>query len=84
MNTQVEQTAAPITPHWRDILEYSAIWALYTLADGVEIVCSFLQTWWAGYARAVFVTTLAGLGLAQWDWFMTRFCLTCAWLVEAV
>ncbi|ATJ91567.1 hypothetical protein HK16_04920 [Acetobacter senegalensis] len=83
MNTQVEQTAAP-TPHWQDILEYSAIWALYTLADGAEIVCSFLHTWWAGFARAAIVTTLAGLGLAQWDWFMTRFCLVCAVIVEAV
>lgn len=84
MNTQVEQLSAPTTPRWRDILEYSAIWTLYTLADVLEIVCSFLSTWWAGYARAVFVTTLAGLGLAQWDWFMVRFCLACAWIVEAV
>ncbi|MFP2873715.1 hypothetical protein ACLEIY_15975 [Acetobacter tropicalis] len=72
------------TPRWRDILEYSAIWALYTLANGAEFVCSLFRTWLAGFARAAIVTTLAGLGLAQWDWFMTRFCLTCAWLVEAV
>lgn len=71
-------------PIWRDFIEYTAIWALYTLADTGEAVCNFLNTWWARYARAVAVTVLAGLGLAQWDWFMTRFCLVCAWVVEAV
>ncbi|MFS8371718.1 hypothetical protein [Acetobacter indonesiensis] len=68
----------------RDFIEYTGIWALYTLADAGEAVCNFLNTWWARYARAVVVTVLAGLGLAQWDWFMVRFCLACAWVVGSV